>query len=281
MNKLELNHDISFDNDLNFLSQFSSGFEYCDYEQQQIDLSINLLAEEKPKINSSVKIKQLLAKWKKGFSNYNCPLVEKSQLLLKKVSTETAWVSSLLALTSIGIFSEIAPIWSQINQNLALKLPFFPTAIGLKSSTGRLFPLLAMEEIDLIIGLNQFDNWQSKKPNRIDRKEYDFRLSPPKNSQANPKKWLMYETKVNGSLMAIPPLYNEPSVAGFTSFLSTLEFINFSQDFKVNQFNLLNKNTLPDEPSDSVTYNLENKLMATPKVVYKPYLPQPNFLKRN
>ena len=285
MNKLESNHDLSFHNDLSFLSQFSTGIEYCDYEQQ-IDLSISFLSEEKPEIALGSKIKQILTKWTKRIGHYNCrlaterenQLLENFQLLIKKISTETAWVSSLLALTSVGIFSEIAPIWSEVNQNLLLKLPLLKNSINLKNRGERLFPLLAMEEIDLIIfGRNDVDNLSTKQPNKINNRDRDFGLSPPIKFPVNNQEWLMYPTKVNGSLMAIPPLQNQPSVAGFSSFLSTLDRINFQRKHHLNPLNLFNKNKLLSEPLNSVTYHLDNKLMAIPNTGYKPYFPKTNF----
>ena len=285
MNKLESNHDLSFHNELSFLSQFSTGIEYCEYEQQ-IDLSISFLGEEKPEIALGSKIKQILTKWQKRISNYNCQLatdkenqlVEKCQLLIKKISTDTAWVSSLLALTSVGIVSEIAPIWSGVNQNLWLKLPLLKNSINLKNHGERLFPLLAMEEIDLIIFRHHDgDDLSTKKPNKIHGGDRDFGLSPPRKFPVNKQEWLMYPTKVNGSLMAIPPLQNQPSVAGFSSFLSTLDRTNPQGDYHLSKFNLFNKNKLLSEPLDSVTYHLDDKLMAIPNRDYKPYLPQINF----
>lgn len=282
MNKLEPNHDLSFNNDLSLSSQFSSGIKYCKYEQQ-IDLSINFLAEKKPKSAIIIKIGQVLTAWKKEISNFNCHLFKcrenqllgKSQFILKKISTETAWVSGLLALTSVGIVAEIAPIWSEINQNSSLKLPLLKSAIRLQSSAERLFPLLAISEIDLIVVKhNDVDNWQSKKLNKINKKNHEVELLPPTKSPVNKQEWLMYPTKTNGSLMAIPPLQNQPSVAGFPSFLSTMDMANKPQDSNLNQSGLLTQAQFSYSSLDSVTYHLENKLMATPKAVYRLYLPK-------
>ena len=269
MKKLESNHDLSFVNNFSFSSQFSSGIEYCRYEQQ-IDLSISSFSEEKQKTAFTLKIKQILAKWKQWIISCYCPqvkyrehqLVEKSQLLLKKISTETAWVSSLLALASVGMVSEMAPIWSEVNQNLSLTLPLLNKAIRVPNSAEQLFPLLAIEEIELITwGRNDVNNLQSTKRNQ--------------------QEWLMYQTKANGSLMAIPPLHNQPSLAGFPSFLSTLDFVNIQKDSHLNRFNLINQNNLLSSPLDSVTYNIEDKLMATPRTVYKPHIPKVNFLEHS
>ena len=290
MNKLESNHDLFFNSNLGFLGQFSSGIEYCEYEQQ-IDLSISFLSEEKPKTALVIKkIKQILTVCKKGIGNCNRhlfkyqenQLVGKSQLLLKKISTDTAWVSSLLALTSVGIVAEIAPIWSAVNQNLSLKLPLRKNVFRLQNSVDRLFPLLAMSEIDLVIlGHDDAGNWQNQKSNKINDESHDWEISAPIQAPVNQQEWLMYPTKINGSLMAIPLLQNQPSVAGFPSLLSTLDTVNIPQDSNLIQFSLLEQNILPYSPSDSVTYHLEDSLMAIPKTVYQPYLPKIKFLDRN
>lgn len=286
MNKLEPNHDLSLRDDYSFLSQFSSGIEYCGYEKQ-IDLSSSLLAQEKQEIALALKIKQILTTWKKFIIKYNCQqieqkenqlVVEKSKFLRKKLSTETAWTSSLLALTSVGIMAKIAPIWSEINQIFSLKTPLLKTTISLKGSADRLFPLLVIEEIDLIMfGRNDVNNVQNKTLVEIN----NVVLSQPINSPMNQQKWLMCQTKTNGSLMAIPLLHNQLSLAGFPSFLSTLDIGDSKKDSHVNQFDLLNQNKLLSYSSDSVTYHIEDNLMATPKTFYKPYLPTVNFLERS
>ena len=285
MDKLESNHDLSFNNNLSFLSQFSSGIEYCECEQQ-IELSINFLTEKKPKSAISIKIRQILTAWKKGIGNYNChlfkyqenQLLEKSQWILKKLSTETAWVSGLLALTSIGLVAEIAPIWSEVNQNLLLKLPLLKNAIRWQRSKARLFPLLEMSEIDSILfGRDDAGNGHNKKLNTINDENHNLEITSPITLPINQQKWLMYPTKTNGSLMAIPPLQNQPSVAGFSAFLSTLDMTNPSQESNLNQFAVFDRHELPYSPLDSVTYHLDDKLMATPKAVYTPYLPKVKF----
>ena len=285
MDKLEPNHGLSFNNDLSFLSQFSSGLEYCEYEQQ-IDLSTNFIRVKKPRSAILLKIKQIFTAWKKEIGNYNCnlfkyqenQLLEKSQWILKKLSTETAWVSSLLALTSIGIVTEIASIRSEVNQNLSLKLPLLKNAIRWQRSKARLFPLLEMSEIDSILfGRDDADNWHNKKLNTINDENHNLEITSPITLPVNQQKWLMYPTKINGSLMAIPPLQNQPSVAGFSSFLSTLDMTNSSQESNLTQLDLFNQHKLPYSPLDSVTYHLDDKLMATPKAVYTPYLPKVKF----
>ena len=217
MNTIKQNNNLSFSHDFNLLSQFSSGIEYCHYEQQ-IDISSSFLSEEKQEITFLLKIKQILVKCQKCIINHTCPqikpveneLLRKSQLLIKKISTDTAYTSSLLVLTSVGIASEITPIWSNNTNNL-------------------------------------LNNISSK-------------LNP-----VSQHKWLMYSTQASGSLMAIPPRQNQPSLAGFPSFWSTLDFANSEQYFPLSQFNSFDNNQLSTHSSNSVTYHIDDKLMAIPK----------------
>lgn len=227
MNTINHNYNLSFGNDFSFLSQFSSGIEYCHYEQQ-IDISSSLLSEEKQEINFVLKIKQILAKCKKWITHNTCQpinqpenkLLRKSQCLIKKISTDTACTSSLLVLTSVGIASEIIPRWSNNTDNLPNNLPS-----KLNDEDANLQPITLL---------------------------------------ASQQKWLMYSTQASGSLMAIPPRQNQPSLAGFPSFWSTLDFVDSAKYLTLNQFNSFDRNKLSAYPANSVTYHIEDKLMAIP-----------------
>lgn len=227
MNTINHNNNLSFCNDFSFLSQFSSGIEYCHYEQQ-IDISSSLLSEEQQEINFVLKIKQILVKCKKWITHHtdrpiNHPenkLLRKSQFLIKKISTDTAYTSSLLVLTSVGIASEIISRWSDSTDNL-------PNSI----------------------------------PSKLNAEDANLQ---PITFPASQHKWLMYSTQASGSLMAIPPRQNQPSLAGFPSFWSTLDFVNSEKYFPLSQFNSFAHNKLSAYPANSVTYHIEDKLMAIP-----------------
>lgn len=227
MNTINPNNNLSFCNDFSFLSQFSSGIEYCHYEQQ-IDISSSLLSKEQQEITCVLKIKQILFKCKKWITHHtghiiNQPenkLLRKSQFIIKKISTDTACTSSLLVLTSVGIASEIIPRWS-----------------------------------------DNTDNLPNNIPSKLDGEDANLQ---PITFPASQQKWLMYSTQASGSLMAIPPRQNQPSLAGFPSFWSTLNFVDSEKYLPLNQFNSFAHNQLSAYPANSVTYHIENKLMAIP-----------------
>lgn len=230
MNTINPNNNLSFCNDFSFLSQFSSGIEYCHYEQQ-IDISSSLLSEEKQEITFVLKIKHILVKWKKWITHHTGHIIDqpenkllrKSQFLIKKISTDTACTSGLLVLTSVGIASEIIPRWSDNTDN--------------------------------------FDNLPNNIPSKLDGEDANLQ---PITFPASQQKWLMYSTQASGSLMAIPPRQNQPSLAGLPSFWSTLDFVDAAKYLTLNQFNSFDRNKLSAYPENSVTYHIEDKLMAIP-----------------
>ena len=309
MNKLEPNDGLYFSNDFRILSQFSSGIEYCGCEQQ-IELLDILIKEEKKELTFLQKARQVFSSWKnwlircfwRQFDKRENDFSLQSQLLIKNISHETAWASSLLALTSLGVTSEIIHRWPEVNQNLSpestsLQTPYLDNHTSFSRSPNQLFPLLTIGEIELVIWGNKLSNdltknflsttlnwWQINKS--ASKNWHDiFQLSlptDPRKPQIAKKQLSIYLINSGSSLMAIPPLESQLSLAGFSSFLSTLEFTDLQKDSALNQSNSSPKNEMYSLPSgsDSVSSNVGGSLMAIPETVYQPYFPKVGFLGR-
>ena len=242
MNNIESNERLSLNNNCHFLSPFPSGIEYCDYEQQ-IDISSSLLNEEKQQITFGVKIQQILVTCQNWLTKHNYQknkqsknkLLNQSKLILKKISADTAWKSSLLALTSVGIASELIPICFNFHQNSFLRF----------ASQGSIS--------------------QEKYSDRYN----DLQVLKSINHSESRQKWLTYQTQVSGSLMAIPPVQHQPSLAGFTLFLSTGDLMDSPNQFSLSQSILFNNYEFSTYPLNSDSYHIEGKLMAMPQSTYK------------
>ena len=302
MNNLKLNNNLYQQENLSFISQFSNGIVYCDCEQQ-IDLIHGLVRKDNRKTALFFKAKQILSIWKKLIINYydrqindrENKLTEKSQLLLQNLSYDAAWTSSLVAVASLGITLEIANTWSDNDQNLTSELPSidFPLLFNSSKSNrlaNRLFPLLEIEEIELVtfgkklvnqatsIPLAAISNFGQLNNFKIDN--WDNKLNFFQPITANKSE--MFETQSGGSLMAMPSLPNQASLSGFASFLPTLKLFNSTKDFEINQSNLSQKTDqqLSSSWSGLIPSDLGGKLMAIPEVEYQPYFPKIQFFER-
>ena len=181
MNNLGLNNDWYHRNNFNFLNQFSSGIEYCSFEQQ-IDIFNGLSTKQEDDI-----------------------IEKKSKLFSQNVSHETTWAFSLLILASLSIASEIHN-WNKsfkLSQLLVLK----KTQIAEKQ-----LPMYTMNSDSLLMAMpalpSQFSlagivSWRSTISSINRQKELDVNDSNALDTQSS---------DLGGRLMAIPETVYRPHI---------------------------------------------------------------------